>query len=212
MRHTLALVLLVACSASPALAPRDCTPGATVACACPGASGVQTCGADGTLGACVCADAGIAEDARPAAVDAPSVPDVGADAGSPALDAPGPQDRPQGPDAAETGSGMPDATQDTGVPCEPRNVCGSVCVEEYLTDPQNCGACFIRCAPRAVGAVPACSGGVCVLRCGEGLVACGVDRCVSPLAPSFDCQQCGYSCPDGQRCDYDGRRGRCVPR
>lgn len=69
MRALVALLaVLVACSAAPAISPRDCTPGATSACACPGAVGVQTCGADGTLGACVCADAGVSRE------DAPSRP------------------------------------------------------------------------------------------------------------------------------------------
>jgi len=101
MRHlALALVLLLAaCAADPVIAPRDCTPGTTTSCACPGASGVQTCTAAGTVGACVCPDAGggdavavadapavdvVSPENRPAPVDVVAV----ADAGTDAVDAP----------------------------------------------------------------------------------------------------------------------------
>jgi hypothetical protein len=61
MRHALALALLfvVACSSAPA--PTRCTPGASVACVCPGiGTGAQVCAADGSsYGACACGvDAG----------------------------------------------------------------------------------------------------------------------------------------------------------
>lgn len=69
------ILVLVACSASGGEnplpsdaganadlgAPPLCTPGAQVACACPGgAASVQVCQTNGTLGACACGDGGTA--------------------------------------------------------------------------------------------------------------------------------------------------------
>lgn len=72
MRLALVLALALGCAADPALAPRDCTPGTSSPCACPGgAAGAQTCTAEGRVGACVCADAGESSDAVEA-VDAPA--------------------------------------------------------------------------------------------------------------------------------------------
>lgn len=202
----LAAVLLVACAVDPAVAPRDCTPGATAACACPGASGVQTCGDDGRLGACVCADAASAPDVAVVAdvvtaPDRPTTADV-VDAGA-AVDVVA-EDRAAADvvDAADA----PDVRV-----CEPRQTCGSDCVADYQTDPRHCGTCFNRCSPRGANSVATCSGGRCVLGCAAGFVPCGADVCVSPSASTFDCAACGFACLAGQRCDYDGRRGRCVP-
>lgn len=84
MRSLFAALLLAACS-TPAIAPRDCTPGQTTSCACPGgASAVQVCGTDGTLGSCLCPDAGATVDRpdapapedRPAPMDRVELPDV----------------------------------------------------------------------------------------------------------------------------------------
>lgn len=89
MRSLLVAALLVACASDP-VAPRDCTPGATNVCACPGGpAGVQTCTAAGTLGACACPDAGGLSDVvdagppedRPAPIDSATAPDV-VDAGA----------------------------------------------------------------------------------------------------------------------------------
>lgn len=83
MRHALALalllVLVVACSSAPA--PTRCTPGASVACVCPGVgTGAQVCAADGaSYGVCACGvDAGGGTEDRPAAMDVVGVdrPDV----------------------------------------------------------------------------------------------------------------------------------------
>ena len=216
----LVLALVVACSASPAISPRDCTPGTTSACACPGALGVQTCGAEGRLGACVCGDAGgqvdVPADAPVSPVDAPPALDVPTDGALPALDVVTPQDRPQatdaGADAPDAADAPGDVPRDTTPPCESRNLCGNTCVVDYETDPQNCGACFISCPASVLGSVPTCRGGRCTLGCRSGFVTCGTGACVDPRAPSFDCAACGFSCPDGQRCNYDGRRGTCVPR
>ena len=127
MRHLVALLLLcVACSAGPTVAPRDCTPGATAACACPGASGVQTCTAGGTLGACVCADAG-------ARVDATS----SSDAAMP-RDA-GPRDVPLRPADPRCADRL--TARDW---CGPDD--GGVCVDRQ-GDSNNCGGCGRVCQP-----------------------------------------------------------------
>lgn len=75
----LLLALVVACSSAPA--PTRCTPGASVACVCPGVgTGAQVCAADGSsYGACACGvDAGGGIEDRPAAMDVVGVgrPDV----------------------------------------------------------------------------------------------------------------------------------------
>lgn len=71
MRALLLALTLTACS-SPSIAPRDCTPGQTAACDCPGGgTAVQLCGTDGRLGACMCPDAGELVD-----VVAPDAPEV----------------------------------------------------------------------------------------------------------------------------------------
>ena len=98
LQHIAAVVATLAdlgCAVDPVTAPRDCTPGASVACACPGASGVQVCTAEGVLGACECPDAGALgdaggedapqsrQDALQAAPDAPDAQAPAPDAGAP---------------------------------------------------------------------------------------------------------------------------------
>jgi len=214
MRHILAAVLAFGCSVSAEIAPRDCTPGTTGACVCPGGVvGVQVCDEGGAVGACSC----------PA--EAPSVPAGASDAATPVL----PTDAP----ATATGDAVTapgDAvTADAAVPadvalppdvvapppqpsrdvvaCEPRNLCGTVCVTDYSTDPMNCGGCFVRCHARADGGVPACSQGVCVHRCAPGLVACGPTLCVDPSGPRYNCAECGNVCAAGFVCSP--RTSRC---
>ena len=67
------MLVLLACSSNPAATA--CTPGAQVACACPGGSGgIQVCAADGSgLGTCACPDAA----APDVLVDAPATVDAG---------------------------------------------------------------------------------------------------------------------------------------
>lgn len=70
MRHALALLfILAACSSAPA--PTRCTPGASVACVCPGVGiGAQVCATGGeSYGACVCGVLDAGDDAV-AVVDA----------------------------------------------------------------------------------------------------------------------------------------------
>lgn len=207
MRTTFLAILALGCSASPALSPRDCTPGVSVACACPGASGVQVCGDDGELAPCVCSDAGApVEDAPPLPSDAPAAPSDAPDVRR-AVGADVP------PLMGDVVSPSRDVVAvDTARACDPRQTCGSVCVEDYATDPRNCGGCFIACPAGGAGTVPTCRGGRCDTGCLPGLVPCGVGVCVDPASSAFDCAACGFSCPSSQRCDYDGRRGRCVAR
>lgn len=195
------LVALVACSAGPTIAPRDCTPGATSACACPGASGVQTCGADGRLGACLCADGGAPQDAPPAAADAPPAPDAAPDAPTPVLDAEGPQDRPQGADAVDASPGVDagvdvprDATDDATdagrvISCPaPQVLCGTRCAD-LRAELTNCGACGVACAPGQV-----CEMGVCGISCPAGRTLCGA-TCADINNDPLNCGGCGTVCP-----------------
>lgn len=137
MRVVALLLALVACSAGPTVAPRDCTPGAVSACACPGASGTQTCSAGGTLGACVCADAGAGVDAA-SSTDAATPRDALRDVPL----------RPADPRCADR--------------LTARDWCGpdgsGMCVDR-MTDPNNCGGCGARCT----GAMSECFDGLCFL-------------------------------------------------
>lgn len=107
MRNLAALVLLLAaCAADPVIAPRDCTPGTTTSCACPGASGVQTCTAAGTVGACVCPDGGGA--------DVVTVGDA------PTVDVVAPADRPAPPDVVAVGDAVADVVDASTADVDPR--------------------------------------------------------------------------------------------
>lgn len=207
----LVLVVLVACSAAPVLAPRDCTPGQSVVCACPGGTGAQACGADGTLGACVCPDAG-ASDAS--AVDTPApfdrvTPDV-VDA-APTVDAGEPGD-------------VVDVATDSGRWAEPDVVCGrdetrcaggSALTPSYCADlrgdPLNCGGCGRRCQPvRPDTMMAVCFAASCQSECMTGLIDCDGDLangCERRLSET-DCRRCGNRCPPRLTCDLNGR---CVP-
>lgn len=193
MRHLVALLLLcVACSAGPTVAPRDCTPGAVSACACPGASGVQTCSADGTLGACVCADAG-------ARVDVTSSSDV-------AIDAVTPADRPEERDVADAAP-----TDDGRDPRCPANApfmcteggCWNLQTSNGRIPAPHCGACGNACPESA----PECVGGRCTAladagppACPAGFDDCDGDRsngCETNISTVTNCGGCGRACPSG---------------
>lgn len=200
MRTLAALVLLLAaCAADPVLAPRDCTPGTTSSCACPGASGVQTCTAAGTVGACVCPDAG----ADVVAVgDAPDVPgvdvaviDAGADvvAVADVVDAgASTRDAVVGPDVVDAGAIV---------------LCGDASVNVLNGDRQpsgvftHCGACGRTCA---VG--ERCSAGSCGPTCPNGPTAICDGRTVDLQIGSPDggiryhCGACGNHCGAGEFC------------
>lgn len=140
MRH-LALLLALALGCSSAVdPPTRCTPGASVACACPGASGVQTCTAEGVLGACVCADAGPSVD-----VVTRDVVDAGA-----ARDVPL---RPADPRCADRLTARDWCGPDDGGACVDRQ-----------GDPMNCGGCGARCS----APLTECFGGICFLPADAG--------------------------------------------
>lgn len=206
MRLLLA-VFLVACS--PTLTPRvECVPGSVAACEClDGREGRQLCIDVNLYAACVCgaSDAGVGPDSPVQVPDVVSAPVDRPDAGVPVDVLP----------MGEQDAGTPDvpAVPDVAPVCPERQRCGSTCVADYTTDPDHCGACFIRCQARGIGTIPACSQGRCVQRCAAGLVSCGVDRCVNPNTPGFDCEMCGYQCLEGYRCEPRlgaARPARCL--
>lgn len=208
------LALLTACAADPVIAPRDCTPGTTSACACPGASGAQTCTAAGTVGACVCPDAGGADVV--AVVDAPvadavSAPDVVT--ALDVVDADG-TDVVSAPDAVVACDAACPEVPGAVTTCE-AGVCGWACRPGRIdcdrnaengceidgaTDPLNCGDCGTVC-PAAPGMVATCSAGV----CGTGPLACstGTGNCDGDVANGCEadlrndprnCGACGTRC------------------
>lgn len=176
------IALLAACAADPVIAPRDCTPGQTATCVCPGASGVQTCGSDGRLGACACPDADVV------GVDV-AVTDV------PAVDAVSPEDRTAPMDAA--------AVVDAGPADVPL-----VCDADLRTDPAHCGACGNACPARANAGVD-CVAGACGILCRAGFANCNTmsaDGCeVDTNTSAAHCGRCGRACATGQVCEF----GRC---
>lgn len=177
-----ALVFALGCAGDP-LPLRDCTPGATVACACVGGgAGAQLCSASGTLGACVCPDAGGVVDAA-----ASDVVD--------ALDA-GDADAPDGGDASRDvivpyDDGCPIGRAD----CDhnPANGC-----EADLSSLENCGACGRGCG--IVGATARCVAARCAF------VACRPDRgdcdgnpvngCETDISAPRSCGTCATLCAD----------------
>lgn len=77
--------------------------------------------------------------------------------------------------------------------------CGEVCVD-YLSDPNNCGACGNVC-----GDGTCCSNGNCVSLCADGQIWCnGV--CVDPSNDPGNCGTCGNACGEGSCCSG----GACV--
>jgi len=131
MRHLALALVLLGCSADPVIAPRDCTPGTTTTCACPGASGVQTCTAAGTVGACVCPDGG-------GGADAVAVADV---LRADVVDAGAVEDRAAPRDADPRCSAFA-AARDW---CQVADGGAGACVD-LTSDPNNCGRCALRCA------------------------------------------------------------------
>jgi len=198
MHHiaALALALVVACSSAPA--PTRCTPGASVACVCPGVgTGAQVCAADGSsYGACACGvDAGGDTSVTPGA-DATSGADVAvAVPDAPALDAGGGEDRPAAVDAV--------AVADAG----PVMLCGDASVNTaegtLLSTGQwtNCGACGRSC-PMPLR----CTAGACADRCPNGISARCDGRSINLQTGERDggvtyhCGGCGITCGAGEFC------------
>lgn len=206
------IALLAACAADPTLAPRDCTPGQTAACACPGASGVQTCGADGRLGACACPDAGGADVV--AVVDAPAGDAVTAE------DHPVPMDVVAVADVVDSGPvDAPDATVacDAACPDLPNAIAACLsgvcsiamcragfancdgdlsngCETNFTTSSTNCGRCGNAC-----GAGQVCALERCVAECAAGRSRCRETAtfegiCVDLQNDNTNCGRCGNAC------------------
>lgn len=154
MRLALLALLLAACAADPVLPPRDCTPGTTSACVCLGATtGVQTCTASGTVGACLCPDAGGSSDVVKVA-DAAAATDV----------------------IQLDGGAIEDRTVAMDTSCGTGRVrCGAACVDT-LTDGTNCGTCG-----RACGTATICVSGTC-LAGDAGAMDAGTGADVPPAA------------------------------
>ncbi len=207
MRIAALVFALTACSASPALSPRDCTPGATSACACPGASGVQACGADGTLGACVCADAG-GTDAVSSRLDVAPLPDRPAPApdvvdASVAPGADAAADAPELPDAMDAGELPPDVQW---------KVADAGCIHtDVQSDPLNCGFCGNMCPVRP-NSIARCLVRSCSWICAQNFQNCDANAtngCETDLRTSArHCGVCGRECQINQVC----RDSRCVSR
>lgn len=189
------LALLVACTTDPVVAPRDCTPGQTSACVCPGAAGVQTCTDAGTLGACVCPDAG---------TDATS-------SDAPALDAPTADrpDVPSAPDVVDAGPG-PDVVDAAAPPSDVLTGGDAACrrpgepIIRRCTSDGDCNAC----APGVSGFTWCCGvTGYC-----ENWRACDPDAGFRPYQAGVQnaCENLGTSVV---RCRVDGDCQRaCLPR
>lgn len=170
---SLALIaLLVACATDPVIAPRDCTPGTTSPCACPGASGVQTCTAEGRVGACMCPDGG------GGGVDV-AVTDV------PAVDVVSPEDHPASMDTAAV------------VDAVPADVVDGAAADVVVACDGTCPA-LVRATTACLGgacSIVACSAGF--ANCdGEFSNGCETNFTTN----SMHCGRCGSACDAGQAC------------
>jgi len=211
------LVLLtiaaVACGGDP-LPLRDCTPGASLACACVGgATGAQLCDAAGHLEACVCPDAGpsgdVVDSAQADVVDAAQdvpAPDVAAPLDVPVIDAPDvavPLDTPavdhqvtdaslgdDGDAAPNSGDASSDASADVAdcnTASDPANcgTCGTVCSLQHTTAVCVSGACRV---PEVDGGYMCAAG---YLNCdGRSANGCEVDSQTSAV----NCGACARAC------------------
>ncbi len=93
---------------------------------------------------------------------------------------------------AVDGEGLPRCT-------EPYAACDSDlengCETNLFTDPNNCGACGIRCTD--ANGTPTCVDGACDSACNAGFADCGGDyRCETDVTSSVgNCGACGNACP-----------------
>lgn len=86
------------------------------------------------------------------------------------------------------------------------------CEVDKLTDPQNCGACGVRCLQRA-NATPGCSAGQCGIgSCAAGFGDCNQvvdDGCETSLTGVKDCGRCGNACPTPANASPGCNAGQC---
>lgn len=201
-----AVGLLAGCPDPVPLPPSGCTPGAQVACACPGASSsVQVCQANRTLGPCQCGgtDGGVDAAAGDAGEVGTATPEAGAaetgvtDLGSMdlgALDTGGPT-----PDLGVPDAGVPD----TGTPADTGSSADVLPAGCVATTPGNC--CGVAC-PAPDHASPVCAGGACTVACMPGYVLTGATCADACLTGNGGCDAhatCGHSAT-GVTCTCQG--------
>src|SRR5258706_15745774 len=95
-------------------------------------------------------------------------------------------------------SEITDATSDTRDAAAPdapncgpgRSLCKGSCIDT-TSDPNNCGACDVKCGPNAL-----CKAGACQPCPGGWTVCAGV--CVDPLGDAKNCGACGKTCGAGE--------------
>lgn len=198
MRTSLLALLLVACTPSETLP--DCTPGATVACACVGGgSGAQTCSAGRAYGACECPDGAVVDvpgvDVATDVMTQDTAPDVAMDSNSDAADV-----------VSEAESDIVDATTEAGDATTDAIACpmgfadcdgmaGNGCETDTRTNFNHCGGCGMRCP--SPGATPVCALGHCGIVCLAGSGNCDrndANGCEARLDTSANCGACGVSC------------------
>lgn len=164
-----------------------CVPGATSACACLGALvGVQTCGAEGTFGACTCGSDSGSPDA--ATLDLPSVPDSRAVELDSVSDSGGSDSE---IDSAPDVRGVAlDGGTDASVDTSTLDVMQSSDVQGRDTV---VGTDVLSDLPLSDASSVTDSFGITDASCGSGLVRCG-DNCVNVRVDDNNCGACGRSC------------------
>lgn len=189
----LGLASAIGCAGDP-IPLRDCTPGATLPCACVGGTaGAQVCTADAHLGACVCPDASTPVDA----LEGDAGPDGAVDVLQVADAA----------DAADAGVDVVDAVDAFSADAPPSDVADVQTCDRAPADPMNCGACGRACPARA-NASSTCSGSACSFLCLRGFGNCDSDPANGcEVDTRFDPMNCG-TC--GRRCSSSHGTATCV--
>lgn len=107
-------------------------------------------------------------------------------------------------EAGDGGTVTGDVDETTGAGCEaPQVECSGSCVDTQ-TDAAHCGTCESACS-----AGEACSAGVCVPGCGDGLTACG-EACVDTQTNPDHCGSCGSECLDEEVCSEGTCASSCT--
>lgn len=103
-------------------------------------------------------------------------------------------DAPPDMDAGDDAGRLDGGDIDGGDCPPPSMMCGDVCIDVTI-DPLNCGACGTAC--NDTHAMPACSGGSCVLSCDPGYDDCDGDPatgCEADLGSTATCGACAVTC------------------